>query len=453
MAQRIIIPRLGQTMTEGLVAKWYVNDGDTVQVGNDIYELEYDKSTATIQAKKTGVIRIIACEGDTVPLGETVAIILESGERLEDVLAQKTYVVANAAKTDAAHPAAQHSESSVKNSRVSAPPAVKRLAQEYGIEIADIVPSSPDGRLTKEDVERYRDKNAQVATAPIMQDLTYIASPMAKKIATELDVDIAAVMPAGGRRVCKEDVITYEGTHPKLIGADQKKPATLYPVLAGMRPNEKKRIAIRGMRKVIAERMSESYFLYPTVTLTSDTDMAELLRLRNELNTLYSSEGIKLTITDMLVKAVAYSLRDNEVLNASIDGNDVVYYEDINVAVAVALDEGLVVLVIRNADKLSIKELSKEILRLVTQAREGSLSPDDMSGATFTLTNLGAFGIDCFNPIINRPESAILGVGRTVEKPVVIDGKIEIRPRMVTSITHDHRVIDGVPAANTNLKH
>ncbi len=149
----------------------------------------------------------------------------------------------------------------------------------------------------------------------------------------------------------------------------------------------------------------------------------------------------------MLVKAVAYSLRDNEVLNASIDGNDVVYYEDINVAVAVALDEGLVVPVIRNADKLSIKELSKEILRLVTQAREGSLSPDDMSGATFTLTNLGAFGIDCFNPIINRPESAILGVGRTVEKPVVIDGKIEIRPRMVTSITHDHRVIDGVPAA------
>ncbi len=447
MAQRVIIPRMGQTMTEGVVAKFYVRDGDAVDAGSDIYELEYDKSTATIQAKKAGVIRLLVAEGATVPLGEAVAVILENGETLDSVNIAGDHAVANAAKGAEATAAEEQ-----KAEKPAAPAAgygasimVKRLAKEMGIDLQDVVPA--DGaRISKEDLEAYAAKAKVTPAAPVVAAVpapapaaqSVSASPLAKKLASELGVDIAAVTPADGRRITREDVQQYADAHQTAAPA-----AAAAPVARADR-----REPMRTMRKTISARMSESYFTCPTVTLTTDADMFELMKLRTQLNEEFAKKNIKLSITDMLIKVVAKALADNEIINTSIEGNEIVYHGDINIGVAVALDNGLLVPVLRHADQLSLEQISQEMKRLIKLAKDGKLSGDDMTGGTFSITNLGVSGIDAFNPIINLPQSAILGIGRTVEKPVVLDGKIAVRPRAVLSITHDHRVIDGVPAAD-----
>ena len=446
MAQRVIIPRMGQTMTEGVVGKFYVRDGQPVEVGSDIYELEYDKSTATVTAKKAGTVRLLVEEGATVPLGEAVAVILEDGETLESVNIAGDHQVANAAKTNEPAPAAP-AASQKSETRVSASPMVKRLAKEMGIEIENVTPADGE-RVTKEDLEAYaaKAKEAPVAApaapapvsaapAPALAADAPKASPLAKKLAEELGVDIAKVPAADGKRITREDVQAYADSKPAA-------PAQA-PVSRGDR-----RETMRVMRKTIAARMSESYFTCPTVTLTTDADMFELMKLRTQLNEEFEKKGVKLTITDMLIKVVAKALLENEICNAQLDGNEIVYHGDVNIGMAVGLDNGLLVPVIRNADKMTLEQISVETKRLIKLAKSGQLTPDDMTGGTFSITNLGVSGIDCFNPIINLPQSAILGIGRTVEKPVVLDGKITIRPRAVLSITHDHRIIDGVPAAN-----
>jgi pyruvate dehydrogenase E2 component (dihydrolipoamide acetyltransferase) len=438
MAQKVIIPRLGQTMTEGTVARWLKGDGERVQAGEDIYELEYDKSTANVQAKKTGILRHTANEGQTVPLGNAVGYILEEGETLEAALAQKTYEVANSAKGGAyAAPASdspQKTEASEKTS-VLASPLVKKLAAEHGIDLASVTPSSPDGRLTKADIERVlaersTPKESSAAAEPPVE---VKASPMAKRLAEELGVDLRLVMAADGLRISKDDVLNF--------AAASKAPGE------SLMPRESRREPLRGLRKIIADRMAKSYFTFPTVTLTTDADMSALISFRTKFNEEHASAGSKLTVTDMIVAAVAKALKEFEIINASIVGEEIVYYQDINVGIAVALKNGLIVPVVRNADRLSLTVLPVETKRLVSAAQAGTIAADDMKGGTFTVTNLGTMGIDSFNPIINYPESAILGVGRTVEKPVVINGGIVIRPKAVLSLTHDHRLIDGTPAA------
>ncbi len=440
MAQRVIIPRMGQTMTEGVVGKFYVRDGQSVEVGSDIYELEYDKSTATVTAKKAGTVRLLVEEGATVPLGEAVAVILEDGETLQSVNIAGDHAVANAAKANEPAPAATPAAAPARSeSRVSASPMVKRLAKEMGVDIENVTPA--DGaRVTKEDLEAYaakaKEAAAPVAPAPAASAAPDApkASPLAKKLAEELGVDIALVPASNGARITREDVQAY---------ADANKAAPAASVSRGDR-----RETMRAMRKTIAARMSESYFTCPTVTLTTDADMFELMKLRTQLNEEFEKKGVKLTITDMLIKVVAKALQENEICNAQLDGNEIVYHGDINIGMAVGLDNGLLVPVIRNADQLTLEQISVETKRLIGLAKSGKLTGDDMSGGTFSITNLGVSGIDSFNPIINLPQSAILGIGRTVEKPVVLDGKIAIRPRAVLSITHDHRIIDGVPASN-----
>ncbi len=445
MAQRVIIPRLGQTMTEGIVTQWFKKDGDTVAVDDDIYELEYDKSTADVQAKKAGVLRILVEEGATVPLGEAVAIILENGETLEQVLSQKTYEVASSAKSDVPVKSVQQTaKPQAKTERVSASPMVKRLAAEHGIELLTLTPSAPNGRLSKADVERYLEERskAPVSTAPEPATAESVrSSPMAKKIAKELGVDINAVTAADGRSITKDDVINFAEANS---GRESKDRETY-------KPRESRRELLRGMRKIISKRMAHSYFTYPTVTLTTDADMSELMRFRAKYNKEHMDEqnnaDIKLSVTDIILAAAAKALRENEIINAYIDGDEIVYQEDINIGMAVGLENGLVVPVLRNTDKLTFEALSKQTKRLAEAAKKGTISADEMKGGTFTVTNLGTAGIDSFNPIINFPESAILGVGRTIEKPVVLNGEIIIRPKAVLSLTHDHRLIDGIPAS------
>jgi len=459
---------MGQTMTEGLITRWYVGDGDAVNEGDDVYELEYDKSTYTVQAKKPGVIKLLFEEGATVPLGDAVAVILEGGEAFDESFVKGAHSVANAARGAEANdePAAQAeglTEEEAGAGSVLATPFVRSRARKMGIDIRAL--ARPGGRVTIEDIESYGKAGAAaeaavgaVAEVGVAAEAGAAAgavqhecdecskcepvriSPLARKLAKERNIDISAIKPKDGIRVTADDVKAFEEKN--------RAPAAPAAPAASVAPGVKgRREPMRGMRKSIADNMSKSYFTYPTVTLTTDADMSSLQELRDRLNEELAQSGIKLTVTDMLVKAVAKALVDHEIVNTSLDGGEIVYHEQVNVGVAVALEKGLIVPVVKNANKLSLPEIASETKRLVDLAKTGKLSLSDMSGGTFTITNLGTMGIDAFNPIINPPESAILGVGRTVKKPVVVDDGIFIQPRAVLSFTHDHRVIDGAPGA------
>ena len=387
MAQRVVIPRMGQTMTEGLVAKWCKADGDGVKPGDDIYELEYDKATSVVQARAEGIIKLLYEEGAVVPLGEAVAVILEDGEEFDASMAKGAYSVANAAQGGAPEGKEQ--------------------------ELAPLAAIHGAGR------DEGDDESIRI-------------SPHARKIAKEHGIDIRDIVPKDGKRITKDDVLSFV-----------QQPA-------GQRegpPLEARREPMKGMRKAIADNMTKSYFTYPAVTLTTDADMGALLKMREQWNEEFASDGAKITVTDMLVKAVAKALLEHGIVNTSLEGDEVVYHDEVNISIAVALAEGLVVPVVRHADKLSLNGIADETKRLVELAGSGRLGAEDMNGGTFTITNLGTFGIDAFNPIINYPQSAILGVGRTVKKPAVEDDKIVIQQRAMLSFTHDHRVIDGAPGA------
>ena len=507
MAQKVIIPRMGQTMTEGTVARFLVKDGDRVEATTEIYELEYDKSTANIPAKKAGVVRLLVAEGTVVPLGQPVAVILEDGETLESVDLGSASQVAVAPKekagpaaipapAPAAAPAPAPAAPAAPAGTYSATPRVKALAREMGIDIAAVVPA--DGkRITKEDLEAFKAKPA----AP-----SYSATPRVKALAREMGIDIAAVVPADGKRITKEDLEAFKAqaeapaapadAEPaaaevrvsplarkvaeslgvdlsKVTAADGRRitKADVEAYAASVKsgadfhggpdcgttcrrcsftmpePAGDRREPLRGMRKVIAQRMKQSADLYPSATLTTEVDMTELIKLRAQLNAALAKKDVKLSVTDLLVKATAKALKDNEIINTSLIDDEIIYHADVNIGIAVALPNGLVVPVVRNADKLSLEEINAESKRLIGLAKSGGLGGDDMRGGTFSITNLGMVGIDAFTPIINMPESAILGIGRTVEKPAVVNGEITIRSKAIFSITHDHRVIDGYPAA------
>ena len=450
MAERIIIPRLGQTMTEGTVAQWYVTDGAHVDAGDDIYELEYDKSCATIEAKTSGTVRLLCNEGDVISLGQAVAVILADGEKLEDVNIAGEHQVANVATAgDAApktgtvpaeEPAAEpKQEPAAPAGPVLASPMARKMARDAGIDLGSVRPGK-NGVIHA----------ADIPSAGLVHECDecsrcgdVFATPMARKLAKEKGIDLADIA-APGERVRKADVLAFE---EKQAAAAAPAPAPA-PMPAPVPEGNVRRVKMSAMGKFIAKNMSQSYFTYPTVTLNSTADMSELLRMRSQINKKLEGSGTKLTVTDILIKIVAMALKENPVINTTLDGNEVLFHEDINVGFAVALEEGLVVPVIRHADRISLTEIASETRRLIGQARaDGVLPPEEMEGGTFSITNLGAFGIDTFNPIINMPQSAILGIGRTVDTLVMRDGQIVSVPIMSLSITHDHRVIHGVPAA------
>ena len=462
MAQKVIVPRLGQTMTEGTVARFYVKDGDSVQADTNIYELEYDKSTAPIPAKKAGTIRLLVAEGAVVPVGQPVAVVLEDGETLESVQSGGASAVAKETPAPAAAPAAAPAPvaaaaAPAAKSAYSAAPRIKALAKEMGIDLAAVVPANGK-RITQEDLEAYAAAQkaapaAEAAPAAAPAAGGYKASPLARKVAESLGVDINKVVPKDGKRVNRDDVEAYAAAQKSDTsvnfhgGPECGTTCRRCNWTAPEAPTADRREKMSGMRKVISQRMTESANLYPSATLTTKVDMTELLKVRQQLNKELAARGVKLTVTDLLVKATAKALRENEIINTTLEGDEIVYRADVNIGIAVALDNGLVVPVVRNADKLSLPEINAESSRLIKKAKGGGLSGADMADGTFSITNLGMVGIDAFTPIINMPQSAILGIGRTVEEPAVYNGEITIRSKAVLSITHDHRVIDGYPAA------
>jgi pyruvate dehydrogenase E2 component (dihydrolipoamide acetyltransferase) len=247
-----------------------------------------------------------------------------------------------------------------------------------------------------------------------------IASPAAKRLAREHDVDLVKVVGTGPEgRIVEDDVKKFiEGT--------------------GVAPRVREVIPLTGIRKTTAERVSLSTRTAPHSTITMEVDMTEAVKLREETQASY---------TDMLVKATAQALREHPIMNSTLEGEQIKIFEDINVGVAVATEKGLVVPVVHNADRMSLSAIASALKLLVEKAREGKLTKEDLTGGTFTITNLGMYGVDVFIPIINPPETAILGVGRIAEKPVLVDNEIKMKPVMQLSLSFDHRVVDGAPAA------
>ena len=421
MASKIIMPKLGMAMSEGVVAQWLKQDGDRVEKDEPVVVVMSKKITYKVAAPAAGVLRVVTRVKETRPVGAVLAFVAEPGEPLPEVEAVAPPVAAAAAAV-APTPAAV-AAAPAPAGFVLASPAARRLAKEKGVELALLAGTGQAGMVVEADVQRFlEEREKRPAPGEVL------ATSAAKRLAAAHQVDLAAIAGSGiGGRITEDDVRAFvEG---KAMAPPAATPA------AGALP-------FSGMRQAIAEQMVESLRTMAQVTLTMEVDATELVKLREQLKAEFD-----LTYTDLLVKAVAKTLQRHRLLNATLIGDEIRLLESVHIGVAVALPDGLIVPVVRDADKRTVQEIAAEARRLVQGAREGTLSVDEVTGGTFTITNLGGYGIDAFTPIVNPPEVAILGVGRIAEKPVVHEGQFAKRSLMVLSLTIDHRIVDGAPGA------
>jgi pyruvate/2-oxoglutarate dehydrogenase complex dihydrolipoamide acyltransferase (E2) component len=449
MATEVLIPKLGMTMTEGTVAEWLIPDGGEVKQGEIVYRLETEKINFEVEAEQAGTVRQLVPEGTTLPPGAVVAYILAPGEPLPAGVSAAPAAVGASAPSAAVAPSSTLATSrvSLDGGRVPASPIARRLAKEAGLDLGAITGSGPGGRITEQDVLAAKARPpAPAAAAPAAREV--IASPLARRLAEQLGVDLATVRGSGpGGRITKEDV-EQAAARPAAPAAP---PAATVASVARPQPAGGHRagetIPLRGMRKVIAERMHASLQQMAQLTIGAQVVMDEAIRLRTQLIEEWADEGLRPSYTDLAVKAVAKALSRHPLLNARVGEGGIELLEEIHVGVAVALEDGLVVPVVRHANQLSLKQIAQEMARLAAAARSGWLQLDEMAGGSFSITALGMYDVDFFTPIINPPNVAILGVGR-IHDATAWEGERPFRRSELTlSLTIDHRAVDGAPAA------
>ena len=397
MATEVILPKLGMAQEEGTIVRWLKPEGSRVNRGEPLFEVMTDKATLEVESPSSGVVlRILVPEGQTVPVATAIALIGEPGEKVaarpEGVLPASPPSAASSGEVSSA----RGGRADVPGDRVRISPRARALAAARGLDVRLVVGTGPGGRIVERDVQHAL--AAQPAPSP--------PSPAAAR-SPEAPAPSAAATSA----------------------------APAAPIAA-------------RMRAVIARRMLESLHTTAQLTLTTEADMAEAVRLREEIaSELERREGVSITFTDLVVRAAALALRDHPALNARWESESPRRIEEIHIGVAVALDGGLVVPVVRHADRAPVAQISAAIRDLSERARAMRLRPEEMQGGTFTVTNLGMFEIDAFTPILNPPEAAILGMGRVHRRPAAVNERVDIRPSMTLSLTFDHRVVDGAPAA------
>ena len=365
MATKVVMPRLSLTMKEGTVVNWFKKEGEPVKKGDPLVEVLSEKVTYDVEAPASGILRkILALEGDEVPVARTLGIIAEKDEPLPEI-EEAIVTTAPQERIEKVAPLPEKEMVKKVRERVLASPAAKRLAREYDIDLAEVGGSGPEGRIVEADVRRY------------IEEMT--PTPRVREV-----------------------------------------------------------IPLTGIKKTTAERLSLSARTAPHSTVTMEVDMSNAVKLR---------EKTQVSYTDILVKAVAQALGEHRIVNSTLEGEQIKVYEDINIGVAVATEKGLVVPVIGNANKKPLTQIASTLKELVERAREGKLTKEDVTGGTFTITNLGMYGVEVFIPIINPPEAAILGVGKITEKPVIVNKEMQVKPMMYLSLAYDHRIVDGTPAA------
>jgi len=462
MPTEIFLTKVGMTMSEGVVAQWYVADGAAVEKGALLYRLETEKVELEVDADASGTVKHLVAENVTLAPGDLIGFIFAPGEAIPADLATLASGVASAAPAlvtssaparPSALPAAASAPANAAargaGGRVLSSPAARRLAKELGVPLASLNGTGPGGRIVEADVHAASAAGASpVASETAAADVK--ASPLAKRLAQELGVNLASVRGSGpGGRIVKEDIeaaaAAAKRAAPPLRALPSAPRAATSATPASPRAGEK--IALRGMRKTIATRMFQSLQSSAQLTMNMDVRMDDCVRLREQLVAEWASEGVKPSYTDLVVRAVAKALGQHPRMNSALGETEIALLPDVHVGIAVALDEGLVVPVVRYTSTLSLKEIAQESARLVRAAREGKLSMDDYAGGTFSVSTLGMFGVDSFTPILNPPQSGILGVNR-IRDDVGWDGDRPVKRKAMTlSLTWDHRVVDGEPAA------
>lgn len=412
MASPVTMPKLGLTMNTGVVSQWRKKEGEPVRKGEILMVVATDKLTFDVEAPSEGVLlKVLVPEGKDVPVGEILAYIGAAGETVA-VAAPEAAVAAPAAEEKRA--AAHFEARSATPGEIRATPLARKTAREAGVDLALVVGSGPSGRIVRKDV----DAAAASGTSSVK------ASPVAAKMAAELGVDMASMRKDG--RVMKDDVLRAVVAAPAA---------------------EDVRVPLTPMRRIIAERMSLSNATVPSVTFNAEADFSALVAFRSKVKDEASKKGVKISYNHILMKICAAALKEIPLANASFDGDALVMHGNVNIGLAVSVEGGLLVPNVKAAQSKSLLRIAEETELLVERARSGSLSLDAMQGGTFTITNLGMFGMQSFTPIVNPPEACILGVNAIVEKPVVVNGEIVVRPMSTLSLVADHRILDGAEAA------
>lgn len=435
MAQEVLMPKLGLTMTEGTIEEWKYKEGDSVKKGDILFSVATDKLTNDVEAEADGVLlKILLPEGETAPCKAVIAYIGEAGEVIAEGGASAESTAAQApASSAAAVPAKAPAATRDPGTPVLASPAAKKLAKEKGVDLALVAGTGPKGRITLEDVEAYL--TAPKANEPAAEVKT---SPLAAKLAEELGVDVSKIQTDG--RVMKADVLAAAGVCTAAPTAEAA-PA----ISAG--DNDEPPVKVNPLRRSIAANMANSWHTSPRVTYTFAVDVTAMKALRAKLKDSLKEQGIKLTYNHILMKVVAKALMEFPDVNASFADNMLTRHKHVNMGLAVAKGDGLIVPNVKNADSKSLAEIAKETEALIEATRSGKIDMKDMTGGTFTISSLGPYGVRSFSPIINQPELAILGVCDIVDTPIVCNGEIVIRPMMNLCLTADHRVVDGVMAS------
>ncbi len=387
----MIMQRMSVAMEYGVILKWLKKEGDAVKKGDPVVEIFGEKNEFELEAPDDGILLKTLCDvNDEIPISEPIAIIGKKGDEIPDIKPRKI--------NEAAAPAAP-----AKTPTAQAVPEVKRAAA------------------------------TSKAPAPVLEGGRLRASPRARKTAAEAGIDLSQVTGTGPEgRIIEKDVLTIQSMAPQVAIDDDRK-------VRGIE-------TMSPLRRTIARRMTQSA-QNPHITMITEIDMTEVVTLREEINDqVQKKHGIRISFNDVIVKAVADTLEKFPKFNATLAGNDLHMFDTINIGVAMATDEGLIVVTVREANKKSITEIALATKELGRRAKANELTAEEMTGSTFTVSNLGPFNVDLFIPVINPPETAILALGQIKKKPVVVDDSIAIRSTMMASCAVDHRILDGAPA-------
>ncbi len=435
MPYEFIFPDVGEGIHEGEIVKWFVKEGDKVKADEPLGEIETDKAVVEMPSPKSGkILKLHVPAGGIIHVGEVMVTILEEHETEED--AKKHIESKKSEKKDVPYTGSvvgfveeakdvspiygktpiqvAHSSSLLKSESTSiqATPAVRNLAKQLNVDLATLRGTGAGGRITIEDVQKASGTKKETAQSNV----------------SEL-----------GDERARDELSHVTRTRSQLAGIKVVRKYDFFGYID--------RVPLHGVKKAVANKMSESIFTAAQLTNMHEADVTELAALREKEKVAYEKEGIKLTFMPYIVKAVALCLQEHHYLNASLEGEEIVLKKYYNVGVAVDTEDGLMVPVVKGAQAKDIKTIAKEVDKLANDARTRKMNLMDLRGGTFTITNLGSVGVEFFTPIINYPESAILGVGRIVEKPVVRNGKIDARKILPLSLTYDHRIVDGAQAA------
>ena len=417
MPTTVIMPALELAQETGKVLKWLKRPGDRVTKGEPIVEIETDKVTVEVEAPAAGVLGDVTAQpGDVVPVGQTIALIFAAGE-------------VGGAATPTAH-AASTAAAPAPAGGVKASPLARKVAEQHGVDLAAVKTAS--GRIEKADVLAYVDRTkAPAGNGSATPARIAAASPKARRLAAERGVDLRVVHGSGpGGAVLAADV-----------------PVATAPAASAPAPMPQRVAAAAGVSnvwRIMAERMTASWTSAPHFYLVREVSVGRLITWRERAS---KQAGVRITYTDLLVRLVAATIAQQPRVNASWKDGTIVQHADINIGLAVAIDDGLVVPVLRGVDTLTLAEIASRRADLVNRAQAGKLRPADIQGGTFTISNLGMYGVDAFNAIVNPPQAAILAVGRIADRVVAVGGQPTVQPTMVLTLSCDHRALDGARAA------